>query len=309
MLKKITIATRESRLALWQAQFVKSELERFYPNLTVELLGMSTRGDEILDQSLSKIGGKGLFVKELEMALADGRADLAVHSLKDVPMILPDGFELSCVMAREDARDAFISNQYQSLSDLPAGALVGTSSLRRAAQIAYRYPHLVINSLRGNLDTRLRKLDEGQYAAIILAAAGVKRLGLSERIKSVIDIEDALPAAGQGALGIEITSGNTAVAQLLLPLQNTETTLCVIAERFVSQALGGSCQMPLAAHAVMKNGAIILHASLGMPDGSRFLFAQAQGNEPEKLAAQVLNDLYMQGAQSILDALNDLSMA
>lgn len=308
MFKKITIATRESRLALWQAHFVKSELERFHPNLTVDLLGMSTRGDEILDQSLSKIGGKGLFIKELETALENGRADLAVHSLKDVPMVLPGGFELTCVMAREDARDAFISNQYQNLSDLPVGALVGTSSLRRAAQIAYRYPHLAISSLRGNLDTRLRKLDEGQYAAIILAAAGVKRLGLSDRIKSVLDLNDALPAAGQGALGIEVVSGNMAVTELLLPLKDYATTLCTTAERLVSRALGGSCQMPLAAHAVMRNDEIFLRASLGMPDGSRFLFAQANGDEPAKLANQVVNDLYMQGAQSILDALNDASM-
>lgn len=304
MLKKITIATRESRLALWQANFVKSELERAHPHLVVELLGMTTRGDQILDQSLSKIGGKGLFVKELEAAIVDGRADLAVHSLKDVPMVLPDGFALACVMAREDARDAFVSNQYHDLSDLPAGAVVGTSSLRRAAQISHRFPHLTIASLRGNLDTRLRKLDEGQYAAIILAAAGVKRLGLSERIKSLLDLNDALPAAGQGALGIEIASNNEALAQLLLPLQDVATTQCTAAERLVSRALGGSCQMPLAAHAVMNDGVMTLRASLSMPDGTRVLLAQAQGQSPELLAEQVVNDLYTQGAQSILDALS-----
>ncbi len=308
MLTKITIATRESRLALWQAHFVKSELERIYPNLRVELLGMTTRGDQILDQSLSKIGGKGLFVKELEAAMLSGEADLAVHSLKDVPMTLPDGFDLTCVMAREDARDAFISNDYAQLDALPAGAVVGTSSLRRAAQIQSRFPHLQIASLRGNLDTRLRKLDEGQYAGIILAAAGVKRLGLGERIRSLIDFDDALPAAGQGALGIEILSARSDVAQLLAPLSDAATTLCTQAERAVSRALGGSCQMPLAAHAVMAaDGGMFLRAHLSLPDGSKILKAQAQGAHPESLAAQVVNDLYLQGAQSILDALGILA--
>lgn len=301
----LTIATRESRLALWQANFVKAELERHHPNLTVVLLGMTTRGDQILDQSLSKIGGKGLFVKELEAALADGRADLAVHSLKDVPMTLPDGFTLACVMAREDARDAFISNQFNSLDDLLEGAVVGTSSLRRAAQIAHRFPHLQITSLRGNLDTRLRKLDDGQYAAIILAAAGVKRLGLGNRIKALIDLDDALPAAGQGALGIEIASHRADVARLLAPLQDAATTACTFAERAVSRALGGSCQTPLAAHAIIDDGQLFLRASLAMPDGSRMLHANARGDmqQPEALAAQVLEHLWAQGAQTILDAL------
>ena len=305
MPQKLTIATRESRLALWQANFVKAELERQHPDLTVELLGMTTRGDQILDQSLSKIGGKGLFVKELEAALADGRADLAVHSLKDVPMTLPDGFMLACVMAREDARDAFISNQYASLDELPDGAVVGTSSLRRAAQIAHRYPNLTITSLRGNLDTRLRKLDEGQYAAIILAAAGVKRLGLGERIKALIELDDALPAAGQGALGIEIAAHRDDVAELLQPLQDLHTIACTMAERAVSRALGGSCQTPLAAHAIVESGELFLRASIALPNGSLVLQAQARGDlmQPQRLGEIVVNDLLAQGAQTILDAL------
>ena len=202
----ITIVTRESRLALWQAHHIRDRLSALYPNMTVKILGTTTRGDQILDQSLSKIGGKGLFVKELEVALHNGSADIAVHSLKDVPMNLPDGFALACVTARENAQDAFISNQYASLEDLPAGAVVGTSSLRRAAQLQARFPHLKIAALRGNLDTRFRKLDEGQFDAIILAAAGVIRLGLKERVRSFIPLEHALPAAGQGALGIEIAA-------------------------------------------------------------------------------------------------------
>ncbi|TDR31143.1 hydroxymethylbilane synthase [Hydromonas duriensis] len=304
-LKKITIATRESRLALWQAHFVKAALEHHHPSLTVELLGMTTRGDQILDQSLSKIGGKGLFVKELETALQEGRADLAVHSLKDVPMVLPEGFTLACVMAREDARDAFISNKYSALNELPEGAVVGTSSLRRAAQLRARFPHLSIESLRGNLDTRLRKLDEGQYDAILLAAAGVKRLGMGERIKALLSLDDALPAAGQGALGIEIANGRDDVAALLAPLHDADTFVCTAAERAVSRALGGSCQTPLAAHAILEHQELYLRASLALPDGSRVLTAQARGerSQPESLAQGVVNQLYMQGAQSILDAL------
>ncbi|MGL4767415.1 MAG: hydroxymethylbilane synthase [Formosimonas sp.] len=305
MSQTLTIATRESRLALWQAHFVKAQLEQQHPHLTVQLLGMTTRGDQILDQSLSKIGGKGLFVKELEAALADGRADLAVHSLKDVPMVLPQGFDLACVMAREDARDALIANDYSDLSQLPAGALVGTSSLRRAAQILHRYPHLRIGALRGNLDTRLRKLDEGQYSAIILAAAGVKRLGLGERIRALLPFEDALPAAGQGALGIEIAAQRDDVRALLAPLHDEVTFACTAAERAVSRALGGSCQTPLAAHAVLEAGQLYLRASLAAPDGTQVLFAAARGDvaQAEALGAQVVADLRAQGAQAILDAL------
>ena len=310
MTQKLIIATRESRLALWQANFVKAQLMRCHPDLTVELLGMTTRGDQILDQSLSKIGGKGLFVKELEAALADGRSDLAVHSLKDVPMTLPDGFTLSCVMTREDAHDAFISNQYANLSELPYGAVVGTSSLRRAAQIKHRYPHLTIESLRGNLDTRLRKLDEGQYDAIILAAAGVKRLDMAVRIKALLSLDESLPSAGQGALGIEIADHREDVAQLLKPLQDVDTTACTEAERAVSRALGGSCQTPLAAHAVVEAGQLFLRASLAMPDGSRVLHSQARGalTAAQQLGEQVVRDLYTQGAQEILDHLSSAAV-
>ena len=246
----MTIATRESRLALWQAEHVQALLSQ--GGRTVHLLGMTTLGDQILDRSLSKVGGKGLFVKELETALEDGRADLAVHSLKDVPMDLPDGFILACVMAREDPRDAFVSNKYASLADLPIGATVGTSSLRRTVLLKSLRPDLKIEPLRGNLDTRLRKLDEGHYAAIVLAAAGLKRLGLSQRIASVFETDVMLPAAGQGALGIEVRSERHDLVAALAPLADTATWLAVAAERAVSRAMGGSCSMPLAAHAVWK---------------------------------------------------------
>lgn len=225
---KLVIASRESRLAMWQAETVQARLLELYPLSTVTILGMTTRGDQILDQTLSKVGGKGLFVKELETAMQNGLADLAVHSLKDVPMELPEGFELAAVLEREDPRDAFVSNDYQSLADLPAGAVVGTSSLRRQAMIAARFPKLVIQPLRGNLDTRLAKLDRGEYAAIILAAAGLKRLGMPERIRSFIEPEDSLPAPGQGAMAIEIPAGRKDLQALLLPLNHTDTELSLI---------------------------------------------------------------------------------
>ena len=303
--KQITIVTRESRLAMWQAHHIQARLQQLYPNTTVRILGTTTRGDQILDQNLSKIGGKGLFVKELEVALHNGDADIAVHSLKDVPMNLPDGFALACVTARENAQDAFISNQYASLEQLPAGAVVGTSSLRRAAQLQARFPHLKIAALRGNLDTRFRKLDEGQFDAIILAAAGVIRLGLKERVRSFIPLEHALPAAGQGALGIEIAAHRSDLLALLQPLMCTETFACTAAERAVSRALGGSCQTPLAAHAIMDNGELWLRASIALPDGSRVLHAQARGalNEAEAIGNAVVADLNSQGAQDILAAL------
>jgi hydroxymethylbilane synthase len=249
----LTIATRESRLALWQAEHVQALLSA--GGRTVNLLGMTTRGDQILDRSLSKVGGKGLFVKELETALEEGHADLAVHSLKDVPMDLPDGFSLACVMAREDPRDAFVSNHFASLADLPQGAVVGTSSLRRTVLLRALRPDLKIEPLRGNLDTRLRKLDDGHYAAIVLAAAGLKRLGLASRIASVFETSVMLPAAGQGALGIEIRSDRPDLVAVLAPLADQATWLAVAAERAVSRAMGGSCSMPLAAHAVWKGGA------------------------------------------------------
>jgi hydroxymethylbilane synthase len=260
-----TIATRESRLALWQANHVKALLEQQGHQVT--LLGMTTLGDQILDRSLSKVGGKGLFVKELETALQDGKADLAVHSLKDVPMELPSGFELACVMEREDPRDAWVSPQYASLQDLPQGAVVGTSSLRRMTLLRALRPDLKIEPLRGNLDTRLRKLDEGLYDGIVLAAAGLKRLGLAERIRTVFETTEMLPAAGQGALGIEIRTGRDDVVQALSHLMDTKTWLTVGAERAVSRVMGGSCSMPLAAHAVFNGEVLEMRAAWGDPEG------------------------------------------
>src|SRR5262245_42961861 len=257
--RPLMIATRESRLALWQAEHVKSLLEA--RGHQVSLLGMTTRGDQILDRSLSKVGGKGLFVKELEVALEEGRADIAVHSLKDVPMDMPAGFALACVMEREDPRDAFVSNRYEQLKDLPQGAVVGTSSLRRVVLLRALRPDLKIEPLRGNLDTRLRKLDDGQYDAIVLAAAGLKRLGLGARIRSIFDTADMLPAAGQGALGIESRAERPDVAAALAPLAHQTTWLCVAAERAVSRAMGGSCSMPLAAHATLEGEYLQLRAA------------------------------------------------
>jgi len=273
---QFTIATRESRLALWQAEHVQALLEQ--RGHSVALLGMTTRGDQILDRSLSKVGGKGLFVKELEVALEEGRADLAVHSLKDVPMDLPEGFELACVMEREDPRDAFVATKYASLSELPRGAVVGTSSLRRMVLLRALRPDLKIEPLRGNLDTRLRKLDDGQYDAIVLASAGLKRLGLGTRIRQVFETGEMLPAAGQGALGIEIRAGRPDVAAALAPLAHQATWLCVAAERAVSRALGGSCSMPLAAHAHFEGEYLQLHAAWGDPDRPGLL-VRAEGTE------------------------------
>ena len=261
----LTIATRESRLALWQAEHVKALLQD--QGHTVQLLGMTTQGDQILDRSLSKVGGKGLFVKELEVALEQGRADLAVHSLKDVPMELPSGFTLACVMEREDPRDAWVSSRYARIDDLPHGATVGTSSLRRVALLRALRPDLKIEPLRGNLDTRLRKLDDGLYDGIVLAAAGLKRLGLAERIRAVLEPEQMLPAAGQGALGIEVRSARADVAHALQPLAHQPTWLAVAAERAVSRVMGGSCSMPLAAFAVWQGDAVFLRATWGDPEG------------------------------------------
>jgi len=261
----LTIATRESRLALWQAEHVQALLTQ--RGHQVSLLGMTTLGDQILDRALSKVGGKGLFVKELEVALEDGRADLAVHSLKDVPMELPDGFALACVMEREDPRDAFVSNHYANLASLPQGAVVGTSSLRRMALLRALRPDLTIEPLRGNLDTRLRKLDDGLYAAIVLAAAGLKRLGLGQRIRDTFEPTEMLPAAGQGALGIEVRSQRQDVIDALAPLAHRTTWLAVAAERAVSRAMGGSCSMPLAAYATLAADTLTIDAAWGDPDG------------------------------------------
>lgn len=289
---------------MWQAEHVRDRLSALYPQCTVEILGMTTRGDQILDRALSKVGGKGLFVKELEVAMAEGRADLAVHSLKDVPMELPEGFTLAAVLEREDPRDAFVSNHYASLADLPAGAVVGTSSLRRQSLIAARYPHLVIQPLRGNLDTRLGKLDRGDYAAIILAAAGLKRLGLPQRIRALLEPETSLPAAGQGAMAIEIAerSDGLDLHALLAPLNHTATAQAVAAERKVSKVFGGSCQIPLAAFATVDGDQMRLRAMVATPDGSRMASAEVSGpaSAPEQLGEQVAALLRAQDAEAIL---------
>jgi hydroxymethylbilane synthase len=283
----IVIATRESRLALWQAEHVKALLEGL--GCQVSLLGMTTQGDQILDRSLSKVGGKGLFVKELEVALHEGHADIAVHSLKDVPMDMPEGFELACVMEREDPRDAWVSADYARLEDLPQGAVVGTSSLRRTVLLRALRPDLKIEPLRGNLDTRLRKLDEGQYAGIVLAAAGLKRLGLTERIRHIFETEQMLPAAGQGALGIEIRSDRADLRALLAPLADEPSWQRVAAERAVSRAMGGSCSMPLAAHATLESGVLKLQAAWGDPEGTATLVtANAQSSIRGLQAAEAL---------------------
>ena len=286
----ITIATRESRLALWQAEHVKALLQaRGHP---VTLLGMTTQGDQILDRTLSKVGGKGLFVKELETALEQGRADIAVHSLKDVPMELPEGFALACVMEREDPRDAWVSPGYASLQDLPQGAVVGTSSLRRTVLLQALRPDLRIEPLRGNLDTRLRKLDEGQYAGIVLAAAGLKRLGLGARIRQVFETSSMLPAAGQGALGIEVRTGRPELVEALAPLAHARTWLAVSAERAVSRAMGGSCSMPLAAHATLDDaGLLSLQAAWGDPSQPAPLVrASAQARVADNAQAAALGE-------------------
>jgi hydroxymethylbilane synthase len=299
---KLIIASRESRLAMWQAEHVRAKLSALYPQCEVEILGMTTRGDQILDRTLSKVGGKGLFVKELEVAMAEGRADLAVHSLKDVPMELPEGFELAAYLEREDPRDAFVSNDYASLDALPAGAVVGTSSLRRQALIAARYPDLVILPLRGNVDTRLAKLDKGDYAAIILAAAGLKRLGLHQRIRGLIDTQQSIPAPGQGAMAIEICCNREELRTLLAPLNDIDTARAVTAERAVSRVFGGSCQIPLAAFAIIDGEQMHLRAMVATPDGRRVATAYASGPaiEPESLGRHIANDLKAQDAAAIL---------
>lgn len=308
MTEATVIVTRESRLALWQAEHVRALLtERF--GGAVELLGITTRGDQILDRTLAKVGGKGLFVKELETALDEGRAHLAVHSLKDVPMDLPPGFELAAVLDREDPRDAFVSPTHASLAALPQGAKVGTSSLRRLVQLAALRPDLDIQPVRGNLDTRLRKLDDGQYDAIVLAAAGLKRLGMADRIRSLFEPEEMLPCAGQGALGIEVRTGIGELAVRLASLTDRPTWLAVQAERAVARSLGGSCSMPLAAHAVWAGEVLELRALLGHPQETRspLLRAAARGpvtsdDDARQLGEQVAEALRGDGAKAYLDA-------
>lgn len=304
--KSLVIASRESALAMWQARHIQARLQALYPECDVSILGMTTTGDQILDSPLSRIGGKGLFVKELENALADGRADLAVHSMKDVPMHLPEGFVLAVTGEREDPRDAFVSNQYIRLEDLPAGSIVGTSSLRRQSQLQARFPLLKIESLRGNVQTRLRKLDEGQYAAIILAAAGLIRLELGHRIRQFIAPQDSIPAVGQGALGIEINANRQDLLTVLAPLNHVETELCVLAERGFSRALAGSCTVPLGAYATMQDGTIHMTGFVASVDGRQMLRQTVTGSaiEAEKLGQALAQQLIAKGADKILAALD-----
>jgi len=297
---------------MWQAKHVQALLKGLYPQCEITILGMTTKGDQILDVSLSKIGGKGLFIKELETALLEGRADLAVHSLKDVPMEMPEGFELTAILEREDPLDAFVSNQYNSLAQMPKGAKLGTSSLRRQAQVMKKYPHIEVLPLRGNLDTRLAKLDRGEFDAMILAAAGLTRLGLTSRIKSTIPAQDSLPAAGQGALGIEILSNNTVLAQQLAPLRDVLATYQVSAERQVSRRLGGSCEIPIAAYATWASDQteLYLNALVANIDGTEVVAAKdsAQVKDMEDAIAlgnRIADQLIADGAQQIIASLGN----
>ena len=301
----LKIATRQSPLALWQAEHIRARLEALHANLKVELVTFVTQGDKILDTPLAKIGGKGLFVKELEAALLDGRADLAVHSMKDVPMALPEGLSLAVICEREDPLDAFVSNTYNSFDDLPQGAKVGTSSLRRKCQILKQRPDLEIIDLRGNVGTRLSKLDAGNYDAIILASAGLKRLGLAERIRHTLEPVVSLPAVGQGALGLECRSQDQTVLDLILPLMHTETNACVRAERAFNAYLEGGCQVPIAGYATLENGQIHLEGRVGSVDGQILLKAQQVGlpEQAEQLGVKLAQDLLAQGAGEILKAL------
>ncbi len=302
----IRIATRKSPLAVWQAEHVAQALRRLDPTLEVELVGMVTQGDRILDSPLAKVGGKGLFVKELEQGMLDGRADIAVHSMKDVPMAFPAGLTLGAILPREDPRDAFVALRYDRLDDLPAGAVVGTSSLRRAAQIRARFPDLQVEDLRGNVNTRLRKLDEGHYEAIILAAAGLKRLGLAERIRHLMDPDESLPAIGQGAIGIECRDEPGALRDLLARLHDPDTGACVRAERAMNQALNGGCQVPIAGHAVLdERGEILLRGLVAEPNGSVMLRCEVSGPaaDAEDLGRSAAAALLAQGAGEILTRL------
>ena len=306
MPSKIVIATRESPLALWQAEYVRSALEAAYPDLGVELLGMTSRGDQLLDVPLAKVGGKGLFVKELETALLEGKADIAVHSMKDVPMDFPTGLGLGVICEREDPTDAFVSNRYKTLDELPVGSVVGTSSLRRECQLREGRPDLQVKFLRGNVNTRLRKLDEGEYDAIILASAGLLRLGFGERIAQSIAVEHSLPAGGQGAVGIELRSSDAGVLELLQVLHHGPTAQRVTAERAMNQRLQGGCQVPIACYAEHADGGarLRLRGLVGRPDGSLILRAEGEADvgEAQQLGETVADQLLAQGAAEILAA-------
>jgi hydroxymethylbilane synthase len=302
-MKKLVIATRRSRLALWQAEHIAARLRKLNQGLQVELLPLSTRGDELIDRRLDEAGGKGLFVKELENAMADGRAHLAVHSMKDMPAELPPGFELAAITAREDPRDAFVSSKYRTFKEMPKGATVGTSSLRRQSQVVERHPGLEVLLLRGNVETRLAKLDRGEYDAIVLATAGLTRLGLEARITARLEADEMLPAPGQGALGIECRSDDREVIALLTRLADPATSACVRAERAVSRALGGSCTLPLAAYAIRVQGnRLRLRALVASADGKRVVRRELEdaAADPEALGHRVAEDLRRQGAAEIL---------
>nr|WP_314267501.1 hydroxymethylbilane synthase [uncultured Moellerella sp.] len=298
----IRIATRQSPLAMWQALYVKTQLEQQHPGLLVELVPMVTKGDIILDTPLAKVGGKGLFVKELELALLDGRADIAVHSMKDVPIDFPDGLGLVTICEREDPRDAFVSNQFNNLSELPMGSIVGTSSLRRQCQLKEMRPDLIIRDLRGNVGTRLSKLDNGEYAAIILAVAGLKRLGLEERISQAIAPETCLPAVGQGAVGIECRLDDHHTQRLLAPLNHQKTAICVLAERAMNTRLEGGCQVPIGSYAIWQDHQIWLRALVGAPDGRTMIRGERLISPEQALEAGVslAEELLDKGARAIL---------
>ncbi|MAS00273.1 MAG: hydroxymethylbilane synthase [Nitrosomonadales bacterium] len=301
-IKTITIASRESPLAIWQAEYIKSKINMLYPDIKIKIKGFKTQGDNLLDQSLATIGGKGLFIKELEEALLEKKADIAVHSMKDLPMDIPDEFQLIAITERSDPRDAFVSNDFDSLAEMPKGSIVGTSSLRRQSQIKAKYPNLIIEPLRGNLQTRLNKLDKKQYGAIILAAAGLLRLGLKKRIKTYLGTEISIPSAGQGALGIEVLSGNEELNKLLKALNDIDTSRCVLAERIVSRSLAGSCTVPLGAYASISENNLIIQGFVALPDGSKIIRAESMGEKSEfykigKTLSQLLID---KGAKEIL---------
>lgn len=305
MIKKITIASRESPLAMWQAEYIKTQLNLLYPDLTIQIKGFKTQGDIILDKSLATIGGKGLFIKELEQALLNKDADLAVHSMKDLPMNIMEDFQLAAITKREDPRDALISELYNSFDDLPAGSVVGTSSLRRQSQIKAKYPHLEISPLRGNLQTRLNKLKKGDYAAIVLAAAGLIRLGLKDKITMFLETNISIPAVGQGALGIEILSGNEELHTLIKPLNDENSARCVLAERMVSRSLAGSCSVPLGAYAFIEKENLIINGFVATPDGNHFIHAETKGDKAQfySLGESLSQLLIDQGAKELLSEL------
>ena len=304
-IKNITIASRESPLAMWQAEHIKSKINQLYPSIKINIKGFKTQGDILLNQSLATIGGKGLFIKELEQALLAKKADLAVHSMKDLPMDIPDEFQLTAITERGDPRDAFISNNFNSLDDMPKGTIIGTSSLRRQSQIKAIYPDLIIEPLRGNLQTRLKKLDKELYGAIILAAAGLIRLGLEDRIKTYLETEISIPAVGQGALGIEVLVGNKELNKILAELNDDDTSRCVLAERVVSRSLAGSCTAPLGAYASISNNDFFIKGFVASPDGTQIVYAETKGNKSDfyKLGEALSQILIDKGAKDILSSL------